>query len=129
MKRLKRSPYPKRVKGLELCLTVTRRGVKVYGNRQAFQTLTKWMSWIARSKEADHFSCSLVWHMVSKFTKKRNVFVLVDKDMSRVFGRGQKNLLERFELTFVSVEESDLRAFRKHAASGLLPPDWEPKGD
>jgi hypothetical protein len=103
-------------------MTVTKDGISVYGNKPAFETLAEWMSWIARSDASEHFECHLIWHFLS-FAKRRNVFVLVDPEMSRVFGKGGKQLLKRLELTFMVVEPADLRALRKHESSGVLPSD------
>lgn len=114
---------PMRPRGTRLCIAITKDGVQVYGNRAALQAIAARMSWIANSTPADHYEMHLVWHLLS-FAKTRNVSVLVDEAASRVFGRGSTKLLKTFELSFMIVEESDLRKLRKYQSAGVLPPDW-----
>jgi hypothetical protein len=118
------SPYPVAERGLEVCITITKRRIKLYGNKAAFRTIAKWMEWIADSKESEHFSFSVLWNLSRLPLKRRNVFILVDKETMRLFGKG-KSLLRNFEITFMAVEKSDLKRLRRYEKSGLLPPDWE----
>jgi hypothetical protein len=121
----KNSP-PKKRRGAELCIAVTKNGTSIYGNKAAFHALAEWMSWIAEGKTSSHRECHLVWHLLNKFAKKRNVFVLVDQEMSRVLGKGGQRLLSQVELTFMAVEPADLRALRKYQSRGVLAPATGP---
>ncbi len=112
-------------KGLEVCITITKRRIKLYGNKAAFRTIAKWMAWIADSKESEHFSFSVLWNLTRfPIRKRRNVFLLVDKEAMGLFGKG-KTLSRNFEITFLAVEKSDLKRLRQYEKSGLLPSDWE----
>jgi len=121
-------PPPERQLGVKLCLAVTNEGVKAYGNRQAFKALAKWMTWLSKSAEAEHFECHVLMSMEddeSKFDGKepRNAWVLLDKNLKGSFAKRSKNNTG-FELTFMMVEPSDLKYMERFQKSGLLPDDW-----
>lgn len=103
----------------DICITVEKEGVWVYGNAQAFRRIAKHMAVMARSEPAEHHELHVRWHLGSHFTKRNAVFVLMDKESRGVHKR------KNFEVTFMVVEPSDLKGFRKHERSGRLPRDWD----
>jgi hypothetical protein len=113
---------PKKVKGTELCITVTGEGVTVYGNKQMFRSLAEWFSWIAGSKPSEHYECHVVWHLMSKFAEKKNVTVLYDEKSAKLYRKHHPE--QEFELTFMLVEPRDLKKLRSHEEAGVLPEDW-----
>ena len=123
---------PLKKAGTRLCIAVTRDGVSVYGNKQAFQSLSEWMSWIAASNDADHFECHVTMSLeddASSFEGKepRNVWVLTDEEFADSFGR-QSEGSPGFELTFMAVEEQDLDELTKFQKTGRLPEGWNQGG-
>ena len=66
------------------------------------------MTWLARSDPAEHFECHLGWEFSAAGYKGQAVCTLVDKRMTAAL-----SLLKRkdpeFEVTFMVVEDSDLR--------------------
>lgn len=119
-------PYPKRKSGAEICVTVAGRGVTVYGNRQAFKSLAEWMTWIANSKETEHYECHLMWHLQAPSAlldgKKRAVWVLFQKNLSRALRRLPK--MEDFDISFMAVGKKDLAELRKFEKKGVLPKNY-----
>ena len=117
-------PAPDRIPGTRICLTVTPEGVKLYGNREAFQSLAQFMSWIADSNPTEHFECHVRWHMTSEGALLRNE----TPNVATLFAPALVGQFERasesnpgFELTFMAVEEADLDEMFRHAVSGVLP--------
>lgn len=117
-------PAPDRIPGTRICLAVTPEGVKLYGNREAFQSLAQFMSWIADSDPAEHFECHVKWHMSSEGALLRNeapnVATLFAPALDGQFERTSESN-SGFELTFMAVEKADLDELFQHAASGVLP--------
>jgi len=103
----------------DICMTVEREGVWVYGNAQAFRRLAKHMARLAQSVPAEHDELHIRWHLGSHGAKRETVFVLMDKDSRRVHKR------TNFEVTFMVVEPSDLRRLRRQERTGRLPRDWD----
>ena len=103
--------YPKRQRGVRACVAVGGDGVTLYGNKAAFRSLAKWMTWIAASKPSKHYECHVVWHLLSNTAKKPNVFVRFDK-AARGSGR-QRGDRQVFELTLMQVEGADLDRLEK----------------
>lgn len=107
-----------------MCLAVTRQGVTLYGNKSAFKSLARWLSWVAGSDASEHYECHVMWHLLSHHARRSNVWVLCDKEMLKVVNRepdgGGK---PTFEVTFMAVTARDLRALRIHEREGLLPPN------
>ncbi|MGA1869447.1 MAG: hypothetical protein ACMUJM_12985 [bacterium] len=120
--------YPRNEKGTRLCMVVAKSGIKVYGNRQAFKTLSKWMSWIADSDEREHYECHFLWHLKSEESEfgeePANIWTLFDRDTLSIFDPSFDQELN-FDLTFMAVEQSDLDKLAKFRASRLLPENWE----
>jgi hypothetical protein len=114
--------YPKRVRGTEICITVSRDGTTIYGNKAAFRELSRWMNWIAESDSAEHYECHLPWHLDSYFAKRKRVWVLIEKGMLAVLKRTESK--PKFEVTFMAVTGKELRALRRHERRGTLPDDW-----
>ena len=115
--------------GTKLCISVSEKGVFVYGNKPAFKSLAKWMSWLAESDEADHFECHVVMSLEddeSKFEGKtpRNVWVLMDKKITDSFAR-RTDTDPGFELTFMAVENPDLEQLAKYQDAGVLPDETD----
>ena len=108
-------PYPKEIPGVQFCIRVSSDGVTVYGNRKAFQAFARWMSWIAKSPEGEHYECHLPWHLRSKSSLKtaepENVWVVMDKEVNLAFKRKPPNHAG-FDLNFMMVEQSDLDHLR-----------------
>ena len=103
----------------DICITVEKEGIWVYGNAQAFRRIAKHMALLARSVPAEHDELHVKWHLGSHFTKRNAVFVLMDKESRGVHKR------KEFEVTFMVVEASDLKRLRRHERSGRLPRDWD----
>src|SRR5258706_9336886 len=95
----------KREAKTDLCITVEKEGVWVYGNAQAFRRIAKHMAVMARSEPAEHYELHVRWHLGSHFTKRNAVFVLMDKESRAVHKR------KTFEVTVMVVEPSELRGF------------------
>ncbi len=108
---------PKRIEGARLCLSLTRSGLKAYGNRESLTELARWLDWIAQHDPAEHFECHVRWHLEdeeSKFEGKRpsNVWVVTEGDLAGVFEQevqiDETTRQAGFELTFMAVTENDL---------------------
>jgi hypothetical protein len=115
-------PYPKKIPGVQFCIRVSEDGVTVYGNKKAFQAFTRWMAWIAKSPEHEHYECHLPWHLRSMSslngTEPENVWVVMDKKVKSAFTRKSRSHAG-FDLSFMMVEQSDL--------DHLRPPQSAPK--
>ncbi len=122
--------YPEIAEGTQVCVTVTRDGIKLYGNRQAFHTLSRWMSWIAASEPSEHYECHLLWHLTNYEAKvgqsPGNLWFLFDRDLFHVFEKHREQQSD-FDLTFMIVEQHDLEKLAQYRSSGLLPE--QPQGD
>jgi len=103
----------------DICITVEKEGVWLYGNTQAFRRLAKHMTLLARSVPAEHCELHVRWHLGSHFTRRNAVFVLTDRESRAV------HKAKAFDVTFMVVEPSDLRRLRRHERSGRLPRDWD----
>jgi hypothetical protein len=107
--------YPREIPGTQICIRVSAEGVKVYGNRKAFQSLARWMTWIADAPEEEHYECHLSWHLQSKSSLKerepKNVWVVFDKNVKGIFPSHDQTYPE-FDLNFMAVEQSDLNRLR-----------------
>ena len=119
---------PAKLPDVRLCMTVTKKGVTAYGNRQAFKAMADWMTWLANSNEAEHFECHIAMDLEddqSKFDGKepRNVSVLLEKNIANSFEK-QSQEHTGFELTFMAVEKSELDYMDQFQKTGVLPDDW-----
>jgi hypothetical protein len=101
-----------------VCITVEKDGVWVYGNPPAFRKMAERMARLAESDPAEHYELHLRWHLGSHRAKRQAIFVLLDSAARRVHRR------QDFELTFMVAEPSDLRKLRCRERSGLLPKNW-----
>lgn len=122
---------PTRKSGTRLCIAVTNSGVTLYGNKQAFKSLSEWMDWIASSSEGEHFECHVLMYLEddeSKFEGKepRNVWTLIDETVSPSFTAKATNNTG-FELTFMGVEEKELDYMAQFQNTGQLPKGWDQK--
>jgi hypothetical protein len=111
-------PTKKREPQTDVCITVEKEGVWIYGNSQAFRRLAKHMASLADSVPSEHHELHVKWHLGSPFAKRNAVFVLMDKDSRSVHKRRD------FEVTFMVVEAQDLRRLRRQERSGQLPRKW-----
>jgi hypothetical protein len=117
-----KSPYPDNVRGRQICIAIRKSEVTVYGNRQAFQSLAKWMMWLAKSDPSEHYECHLSWHfqLPSIDTKRSASWALFDKASAAALSPTVKQR-RRFDLTFMVVEPCDLKELSKRRRLGLLP--------
>jgi len=102
--------YPKRERGTEICIAVTRSGTTIYGNKAAFRELSRWMSWIAESDPAEHYECHLSWHLNSHYSRRKRVWVIVEKGLRSLFHR--KKSEPAVDVTFMAVTDDELKALR-----------------
>jgi len=107
--------YPKEIADAQFCIRVSTNEVTVYGNRKAFQSLVRWMTWLAKAPEHEHYECHLPWHLQLKSSlqgkEPKNVWVIMDKDMKPLFAPHDQHHAG-FDLNFMSVEPSDLDRLR-----------------
>jgi hypothetical protein len=119
---------PDRIPGTRACVVVTREGIKLCGNRAAFKSLARLMSWIAESDPAEHFQCHAKWHLASDaFLHHKgapNVATLFTPDLVEHFAPRSEDD-PAFELTFMAVEEGDLDELFEHEPTGVLPEGWD----
>ncbi len=119
---------PDRIPGTRACVVVTRDGVKLYGNRAAFRSLAKFMTWIAESDPAEHFECHATWHLASDEFLRRNgapnVATLFAPELVEHFAR-ETDEEAGFELTFMALGEGNLDELFEHAPVGILPEGWD----
>ena len=111
-------PTKKREPNTDVCITVEKDGVWIYGNSQAFRRLAKHMESLATSVPSEHNELHVKWHLGSHSAKRNAVFVLMDKESRGVHKRRD------FEVTFMVVEAPDLKRLRRHERSGHLPRKW-----
>jgi hypothetical protein len=117
-------PYPKNDPKTEVCVVASRDGVTIYGNAAAFRTLAKWMSWIAKSDESEHYECHVGWHLRKHYARSPNVSVLFDATMSRAVAKRSERTGVPFEVTFMAVTKRDVVSLRKNGQHGVLPEEW-----
>lgn len=114
----------KRQKRHEICLVLDKRGLNVYGNRQAFIVLAEEMKRLAKSDKDGYWECHVHFHIGSYLKQAKNqVFTLLEKGVAPYFQRKKSNQVG-FELTFMTVESKDLRKLRAHKKLGILPLSW-----
>jgi len=116
---------PQRVEGARLCLSVSKDGVKAYGNRESFTSLARWLEWIAAHDPSEHFECHVRWHLEdeeSKFQGKRpqNTWVKMEGDVAAVFEQELQldadTRQDGFELTFMAVTEQELDTMARESS-------------
>jgi hypothetical protein len=117
-------PYPKNDPRTEVCVVVSRDGVTIYGNAAAFRTLAKWMLWIAKADESEHYECHLGWHLLRHYARQPNVSVLFDAAMSRAVTKKSGRTGVPFEVTFMAVTKRDLVKLKRTGEHGVLPDAW-----
>lgn len=124
--------YPNRRDATQICVTVTKEGVKLYGNRDAFRSLAEWMTRLADSPEGEYYECHVTWQLESEASffgkEQKDVWVLFDKEAAQVFRRPSPGDTG-FDLDFMAVEKKDLENLRQFQATGLLPDDWNKQKD
>lgn len=127
MKRQKQKlPRPKKQRRLELCITVTKSGVSLFGNPRALQSLADWLTWIASAEASEHYHFHVPWHLEKTFRKPgapKNIWFLFDRQMARTVGKPKKDEIG-FEVTFMAVTKADLARLRKRQSTRLIPEDW-----
>ena len=119
---------PTKKKGSKLCITVTKDGVTVYGNKIGFESLSEWLSWIAKADESDHFECHVKMSLMDddcifEGKKPKNISVLTDKELAHQFSE-ESETHPGFELTFMGVTDYELDEMEQHQKTGLLPDGW-----
>lgn len=126
----KNTDHLENLEGSELCILVYHKGVTVYGNREAFQSLAKWMLRNANSPKGEYYECHVFWDMMknsSMFEQAPpNIWVLYDKHTYPAFKRNRKGKSD-FELTFMTVEKEDLQKMRKYITTERYPERRVPK--
>lgn len=123
----RRNGYPENARGRQVCMVVTGKGIKIYGNKAAFRSLAKWMAWIARSKPEEHYECHLGWHfrVPDHDAGRPTVYTIVDKRMTEALSLLRQRQPE-FDVTFMAVEEADLdrllstKGIRKEGGRGPM---------
>jgi len=119
-------PQPKKPRRIELCITLTKSGVSLFGNPRALQSLGEWLTWIASAEASEHYHFHVPWHLENHFRKPgtpNNIWLLFDRRMLRAVGKPKKNE-GGFEVTFMAVTKADLTRLRKRQSSRLIPEDW-----
>ena len=116
---------PKTVAGTRLCIAVRRDGVTAYGNKAAFETLSRTFKWLAKSPPSEHYELHSVLDLqdyagLEEANEPQKVFALFTRDTKKVFEKRRKDEFG-IELTFMMVEESDLDDFAKAQSKGLIP--------
>jgi hypothetical protein len=118
---------PKRRAETRICVAVSQSGVKVYGNREAFQSLAEWMRRLAHSPAKEYYECHLTWHLEAEESffrqNDKNVWVLFDSAARQFFAQATSPE-HAFDLDFMAVEAEDLDRLQPLQATGLLPDDW-----
>jgi len=128
--RKQRLAQPKNQRGVELCITLTKNGVSLYGNPRALKSLAEWLSWIASAHATEHYHFHVPWHLGNLFHKPGTPYdirFLFDQRMSRAVGKPKKGEMgfdTRFDIQFMAVTKADLARLRKRQSSGLVPDDW-----
>jgi hypothetical protein len=102
----------------EICVAVEQDGVWIYANREGLKAIADHVAVLAESDPANHHELHLRWHLGTHRRKRNPVFVLMDDKARRVHSR------QRFEVTVMTVEATDLTRMRRHAKSGKLPREW-----
>jgi hypothetical protein len=90
---------------MRLAIVTGSTGTTLYGNRAAFRTLARWMTWLAESDPRDHYEFHLPWHFQSPSRTKRV------KVLQRSHGAAYRASRD-FEVTMMAVENSDWQALR-----------------
>lgn len=124
--RKQKLPQPKKQRGLELCITLTKNGLSLFGNPTALQSLAEWLTWIASADVGEHYHFHVPWHLENTFRKPgtaKNIWFLFDRRMARTVGKPKKDEIV-FEVTFMAVTKADLARLRKRQSSRLVPDDW-----
>lgn len=127
------SQMPSKKPGTRVCIAVTKEGVTLYGNKEAFASLAEWMNWIASSPKDEHFECHVLMDLedeASKFEGKvpRNAWVLMGKEVEGCFSH-RSDEQRGFELTLMAVEENELVEMAVHQENGLLPDNWNAENE
>lgn len=129
-------PQPKNFRGSRLCLTLTKKGLTVYGNPAAFRSLAKWLEWIAHSSPTEHYECHVGMDLAdseSKFgnQRPRNVWVLTERSLDGIVEKRRRGIVDSeeveyrgFDLTFMAVPETELDQMAQFEASGTIPDSW-----
>jgi len=122
--------HEENVQGTEICILVYRQGVTVYANREAFQSLAKWMQRNANSPKNEYYECNVFWDLMTNAAtlgnERPNIWVLFDKHTYPAFKRDRKGKSD-FELKFMTVEKGDLDKMRKYLRTERYPEHLTPK--
>lgn len=121
--------YPEHfVEGTKICVCVNRDRVTLYGNKQAYETLGRWMNYIAQANPDELVHCDLAWHLEtydSLNSENSNVFFLFDKSLHPVFVDELEKKNEMMDLTFHIVRDEVLKKFERFRASKISPETLE----
>ena len=122
---------PDHVEGMKMCVTITKEGVRIYGNKQAFHTLAKWISWTADGKEKESYEFHLPWtikapELLEEDQGLGNVWMLFDKTTYPIYSQalGQD---EEVMFNFQAIDDKHLKELSQFRSSGLLPDNWADK--
>lgn len=119
--------FPKRNPNSRVCLAVTKHGVKVYANRDAFRQLAEWMLRLAASPEREYYECHVTWHLEPDESffgrQEKRVWVLYDDEARKLYESADSSD-KGFELDFMTLEAEDLDNLQRYKDTAALPDDW-----
>ena len=113
-------------KSSKICLVVHQRGVKFYGNRDAFRLLSQWLDFISTSPAKEYFECHTALHLappIAAGPNNSNYWVLFDELTNGVFEK-RTRIKVGFDINFMTVEDEDLERMEKWRNSGKVPTGW-----
>ena len=98
--------YPLVDRSTRLSIVAEQNGMMIYGNRTAFRTLARWMTWLAKSDPREHFEVHIPWHLQSPSSRSKRV---------RAFKKnaGLVTTSDDVEVTFMVLNENELEALGK----------------
>jgi hypothetical protein len=102
--------YPKTDRATRLRIVKSRNGVMVYGNKSAFRTLARWMSWLGDSAADEHYEVHIPWHLQSPFAKNNRVEIFNES------GKGGLKRNHRFEITFMVLNQTEISRVRERTS-------------
>jgi hypothetical protein len=106
---------PKLINGARVCVVLSERETKFYGNSEGLRVLGDWMHWLASAPEEEHYEFHLRWHLEAYESREtgepHQVWVLSELDPARE-GQGARNErgYHQTEFSFMIVQDSDLDA-------------------
>lgn len=115
--------YAKTCFGRKICVIISKEGIKVYGNRQAFKYLAGWLNQLAKSPKNAYHECHAALDLQTSSSLfgdgPKNIWFLFDATTFPLFKKKIRN--KDFEFTFMVVEEKDLETMKRYQNSGKVP--------